>query len=127
MSFQSWYNSKPAWFRGGIRGIIVCLVLAVFYVTLYNALLTMFFPDGMLPMYSLILPIATGHFFIFGSHFVAEGYVAPLFSCVAENAACFERVEGITLLFAEDLILGIYFAIGALIGRYAKKRKKRLP
>lgn len=123
MSFQSWFNSKPAWFRGGIGGVVVCLLLAVFYLTVYNALLKMVFPDGMLPAYSLFLPIATGHFFIFVSHFIAEGYVAPLFGCVAENAACFERVEWITLLFAAALLLGIYFAIGALIGRYTRKRE----
>lgn len=122
MGIQSWYKNKP-WFRGGIIGILVCVILAVFYITMYNALLIRFFPDGMLPAYSLLLPIATGHFFIFMSHFISEGYVAPLVGCVAENAACFERVEWITLLFAAALLLGIYFAIGALIGRYTGKRE----
>ncbi len=121
MGIQSWYKNKP-WFRGGIIGILVCVIWTVFYVTVYNALLVQFFPDGILPMYSLILPIATGHFFIFGSHFVAEGYVAPLFDCVKDS--CFMTTDWITLIGMGILLLLIYFGIGAGIGQYLQKKKK---
>ena len=124
MALQSWYKNKPAWFRGGIIGILVCVILAVFYITIYNALLIRFFHDGMLPAYSLFLPIATGHFFVFGAHFVAEGYVAPIVGCVSGD--CFTRADWMTLMGAGIVLLLLYFGIGSLIGWFVQKRRKKI-
>lgn len=124
MALHSWFKSKPLWLRGGIIGILVCLVLAVFYMTVYNALLIQFFPDGQLPTYSLILPMITGHFFVLGAHFVAEGYVAPVVGCVSGD--CFNRVDWMTLIGTGILLLLLYFGIGSLIGGFMQKKKKKI-
>ncbi len=121
MGIGSWYQKKPAWQKGGIVGIVVCILLAVFYITVYNALLVRFFPDGMLPLSSLILPLVTGHFFVFASHFISEGYVAPFVGCIGDS--CFKALDWITLVGMGILLLAIYFVLGAAVGEYIKKRK----
>lgn len=124
MALHSWFKHQPLWLQGGIIGILVCVLLVVFYITVYNAFLVQSFPDGMLPWYSLFLPIATGHFFIFVSHFIAEGYVAPVLGCV--NGNCFSWAEGITFIGSGIMLLLLYFGIGAGIGWFIQKRKKKI-
>lgn len=124
MALHSWFKHKPLWLQGGIIGILVCVLLAVFYITLYNAFLIQFFPDGVLPTYSLILPLVTGHFFVMMSHFMAEGYVAPVSGCVSGD--CFNLADWITLAGMGILLLLLYFGIGAGIGWFIQKRKKKV-
>lgn len=124
MALHFWFKHKPLWLQGGIIGILVCALLTVFYMTVYNAFLIRFFPDGMLPMYSLILPIFTGHFFVFGAHFVAEGYVAPVLKCVSGD--CFNRAEWMALIGTGIILLLLYFGIGSAIGWFVQKRKKKI-
>ena len=105
-----------------MTGIAVCLFLFVFYITVYSAFLIRFLPDGQLPIYGLILPMITGHFFVLMSHFVAEGYVAPVFGCV--SGECFNMVELVTFVGTAFILLLWYFGVGVLIGWYVGKRKK---
>ena len=70
------------------------------------------------------VPIATGHFFVFGAHFVAEGYVAPIVGCVSGD--CFTRADWMTLMGTGIVLLLLYFGIGSLIGWYVQKRRKKI-
>ncbi len=124
MALHSWFKHKPLWLQAGIIGILVCVLLAVFYITVYYALLIQFFPDGQLPAYSLFLPIATGHLFVLGAPLVAKGYVAPMIGCMSED--CFNRVDWITLIGTAILLLLLYFGIGAGMGWFIDKRKKKV-
>ena len=124
MALISWFKHKSLWLQGGIIGILVCVLLAVFYITIYNAFFIQFFPEGQLPMYSLLLPIATGHFFVFAAHFVAEGYMVPLLGCVSED--CFARAEWVTFVGTGIILLLLYFGVGSLIGWFVEKRKKNV-
>jgi len=123
MALQSWFKHKPLYLQGGIIGILVCILLAVFYMTIYNAFLIQFFPDGQLPGYSLLLPVATGHFFVFAAHFVAEGYIVPVVGCVSDD--CFARADWITFAITAIILLLLYFGIGATVGWFVQKMKKK--
>ncbi len=124
LTMSSWFKSKPLWVQGGLIGVLTCFLLAVFYVTFYNLLLNSLYPDGMLPVRSLFLPIATGHFFVWGAPFVAKGYVAPMVGCMSGD--CFDRVDWITLIGTAILLLLLYFGIGAGMGWFIEKRKKKV-
>ncbi|HLC70814.1 MAG TPA: hypothetical protein VJI32_02340 [Candidatus Nanoarchaeia archaeon] len=123
MAFVSWFKRKPLWLRAGMVGIAVCLLFFVFYITIYNALLIGFFPDGMLPTYSLILPMVTGHFFVFAAHFVAEGYVVPLLGCMSDD--CFNQADWITFVVTAIVLLLVYFLAGTGVGYLYQKRFSR--
>ena len=124
MALISWFKRKPLWLSAGMAGMAVCVLLFVFYITVYNALLIGFFPDGMLPGYSLILPMVTGHFFVLMSHFVAEGYVVPLLGCVSDD--CFTNADWMTFIITAVVLLVVYFGIGSLIGWYMDRRKRTI-
>lgn len=71
---QSWpkifeMENMPYWLKGGIAGLLVCVVLFLFYVFLYFPLFT---DDttGTISNKALVLPMITGQGFLILSHFI---------------------------------------------------------
>ena len=107
MTLRKWFAHKPAWLRGGIVGVIVCILLFVFYVTVYFKVIDYVYRDGLFPNTALLLPFATGHLFPLFSHFVFEG----------------TSVEETFSFWGMSIVLtAIYFSIGAGIGWWRGKK-----
>ncbi|QQR84212.1 hypothetical protein IPJ72_03435 [Candidatus Peregrinibacteria bacterium] len=60
---------KKRWLYGGMRAVVICIVLGIFYLTIYFPAIKALSKDG-LPNGSMILPTITGHAFPLLSHFV---------------------------------------------------------
>jgi hypothetical protein len=88
VNFKNWLKKRPAWLRGGIYGILVCLVLFVFYLLIYMPVLNSIY-GGSLPDYSLTLPTLTGHTFVFLSHFAIEGSSLTQAFCPPVKEQCY--------------------------------------
>jgi len=65
---KKWFSRRKTWVKGGILAGTVNIVLYIFYLTIYLPIVGHFFrempPDGV-----WILPMITGHFFVFMSGF----------------------------------------------------------
>lgn len=69
MNIKPWFKSKRLWLRGGILGVIICLILLPFNLFVYFPLIVSSY-DGMIPSWALIPPMITGHAFPLLSHFI---------------------------------------------------------
>lgn len=130
--------NTPLWVRWGFRGVVVFFLLLLFYLFLYTQWIPWVHPEtyaqGQNPYPYDLLILATGHGFLFFSHFLIEGSPLPDIFCssngdiidagedVSENGNCFNRVEQIGMLIIFVLLLGIYFSIGALLGKWYERR-----
>lgn len=129
----------PLWVRWGGRGVVVFFLLLLFYLFLYTQWIPWVHPEiyaqGQSPPFYDLLALATGHGFLLFSHFIIEGSPLSNIFCssngdvigagedVSESGDCFNRVEIIGTLIIFVLLLGIYFAIGALLGKWYEKKK----
>ena len=92
---------KP-WLSYGIKGMVICLLLFLFYGSIYYPLIKEYVAvDGAVPESYELLPAITGHFFPFMTHFIVEGSsLIPLFckttekNCVQWTAKEFAREQG---------------------------------
>jgi hypothetical protein len=139
------FNKKPQWFRGGIVGVCICILLFVFYVGIYFPLVDMLtncnentlssYCQGP-PAWTNAVPMMTGHFFPIYSHFIIEGSSVTKMFCEYTEINCVEwtinqgcvtseygptetcrsAVEWTGFIGMTLLLLAIYFAIGAGIG-----------
>ncbi len=123
--------NTPLWVRWGFRGVVVFFLLLLFYLFLYTQWIPWVHPEiyaqGQNPYPYDFLVLATGHGFLLFSHFLIEGSPLPNLFCNSDLDAsgdCFVRVEQIGTLVIFIFLLGIYFAIGALLGKWYEKKKK---
>lgn len=75
MNLKKWFLSKKLWLRGGIIGIIVCVVLFLFYVFVYFPVIDKVYAEdvatyGGTPAWTTSIPMVTGHLFLLFSGFV---------------------------------------------------------
>ena len=144
--------SKPS-LKGGIIGIIICLILFLFNLYIYFPLVTN--DEGVISQRALIFPFVTGQAFPMLSIFIvpyglfcefteptcvlwSAGYSYPdcipwemegTQGCCQEQvmqptAACDKISDGIGFFGLTVLLFIAYFLIGALMGKYVGKRKK---
>lgn len=110
MNIKKWFSSKNYKTKGGIIGVITCILLFIFYFTIYIKILSTLFLDGMIPNSTLLLPTITGHLFL---PFVVYAFdTAPIFVQI---------IVGVTYIM---LLTGIYFLVGFIIGWLVQKNKK---
>ncbi len=154
MSFKDHFFSKKLWIRGGIIGVIVCLILSIFNLFVYFPIIDSVF-GGMIPNWALVLPIVTGHAFPILSHFIVPyGWFCKFTesTCTSWNidstpgaipwtndgtaGYCIERTMSPTSscenlsemvgFWGLVLLLFIaYFAIGAIVGFVIQKKRAK--
>lgn len=115
----------PPWLRGGVKGIVVFVLLSLVYLSLYSWLLDVVYPDGMIPNYAFYPLFMTGHGFLILLHFnpfpdwfwtfinCEEGFTNVLSRCS----------EGTLALGILIVLLVLYFMTGAVIAHYWSKNK----
>ncbi len=151
---KSFQALKP-WLRGGLRGIVVCIALGLFYVGIYFPLAALFKVGDV----ALLLPLLiTGHFFVVMSQWIIphglfcakqehlclqwstyetpgsipwpnpEGGVAGYCSdlITTPTGSCGALSDALGFFTLALLLLLIYFALGAAIAQYIH-RKKAIP
>ncbi len=89
---KHWFKSIPAWLKGGIIGVIVCIILFFFYILAYFPLTEKMYAEqintsGSVPDWTWQVTIYTGHGFLFLSHFILEGWNVDSF-CPATELTC---------------------------------------
>lgn len=114
MNIKQWFLKRSLWLRGGITGVIVCVVLSLFYLFVYFPVIDKIYANdivkyGGTPNWTLTLPMYTGHFFSFFSSFILEG----------------TRLEVVAGWGITILLFLIYFFIGAIISILIQKIKVR--
>lgn len=119
MNIKQWFLKGSPWLKGGIIGVIVCVVFFLFYLFIYFPVIDKIYANdiakyGGTPGWTLVLPTYTGHFFSLFSGFMLEG--------VGLGSAGLEIVG---VVASTILLFLIYFFIGAVIGILAKKIKSR--
>lgn len=153
LNLRSIIKSKPP-LRGGIIGIIVCLILFLFNLYVYFPLVTD--AEGVISSWALVPPLITGQLFPMFSIFIvpyglfcefteptcvrwSAGYSYPdcipwemegVQGCCQEQvmqptAVCDKLSDQIGFIGLSVLLFLGYFLVGALIGKYVWKRKSR--
>lgn len=80
MDLKKIFQSKPAWLKGGLKGIIICIILFLFYIVAYFPVIDYVYAEevanyGGTPAWTTALPMYTGHFFpLFSSFVVPYGF-----------------------------------------------------
>ena len=69
MRLKQCWEKMPYWLKGGMIGVVICILLFLFYVMAYFPLLTDT-SSGMMSNSALFLPMVTGHAFPILSHFI---------------------------------------------------------
>ncbi len=69
VNIQKCFNSQKVWLRGGIFGVIICVVLFLFNLFVYFPIIENVY-GGVVPGWALIPPTVTGHTFPILSHFI---------------------------------------------------------
>lgn len=120
-AIKRWFLGKPYWLRGGFIGIAFYLLLYFSFfilIGIYRDVLVL----GQLPLWNIINAFLNG-FYLFTYYVPLKLY--ELFGC---NFKIPEQCPGVTALAVIVQWInpiGIYFLIGALIGKIIEKRKKR--
>ncbi len=154
MRLKQWFLSRKLWLRGGIMGVVVCLVLGLFNLFIYFPIIDRIY-EGMLPNWTLIPPMITGHAFPILSQFMVPYgwhciFTEPICTnwsadsapgaipwtmdgnagyCIQQTmtptASC-ENLSAIVGFFGLTLLLFVaYFAIGAIIGLIIQKKRAK--
>ncbi len=141
--------SKP-YLRGGIIGIIICLILFLFNLYVYFPLVTN--AEGVVSSWALVPPLITGQLFPMLSIFIvpyglfteptcvlwSAEYSYPdcipwetegVQGCCQEQvmqptAACDKLSDQIGFIGLSVLLFLAYFLVGALMGKYVGKMRK---
>jgi len=154
MRLRQWFLSKRLWLRGGIIGVIVCLVLGLFNLFFYFPVINIVY-GGMLPNWVLIPPMITGHAFPILSFFIIPygwlcKFTEPICTywsaesvpgaipwinegaagyCIEQamtpTSSCADISEIVGFLGLTLLLLVAYFAIGAIVGLIIQKKKAK--
>ena len=154
MRLKQWFLSKKLWLRGGIIGIIVCLVLGLFNLFVYFPIINRVY-EGMIPNWALLPPMITGHVFPFFSHFMipygwlckftevtctswsvesapgaipwtTEGQVGYCIQqTMTPTSSCADLSEIIGFFGLIILLFVAYFLIGTTIGLIIQKKKAK--
>ena len=152
--------TKRLWLRGGFIGVAVCIVLFLFYIFAYFPTLERIYADdiassGGTPGWTMVAPLATGHFFPFLSIFIVPygflcDFTEPIctnWSLMSEPGAvpwtmegqagyciqqtmtptdsCANLSDAVGFWGLNALLLATYFGIGAGIGWFVQKRKAK--
>ena len=153
MNIKKWFLSKTLWLRGGIFGVIICIILFLFNTFVYFPLIDNIY-GGNLPQWALIFPMLSGHLFpLFSGFIVPYGFLCKFtvpictsWSAFRESGsvpwrletgesgycavqtmtptnACANLSEMIGFWGLAILLLAAYFILGAIIGRVIEKRR----
>ena len=92
MNLKNWFLGQKLWLRGGIIGVIVCLILFMFYYAVFSLLFKIYGEgEQNLPISGVIttMSVVTGHMFVFFSHdVVPTGLI-----CKATEPVCADWVS----------------------------------
>jgi hypothetical protein len=154
MRLKQWFLSKKLWLRGGIIGIIVCLVLGLFNLFVYFPIINRVY-EGMIPNWVLLPPTITGHAFPIFSHFMipygwlckftevtctswsvesAPGAIPWITEgqagyCIQQTmtptSSCADLSEIVGFFGLVILLFVAYFLIGTTIGLIIQKKKAK--
>jgi len=154
MRLKQWFLSKKIWLRGGIIGVIVCLVLGLFNLFIYFPIINSVY-GGIIPNWVLIPPMITGHTFPMLSHFIIPyGWLCKFSETIctgwsAESApgaipwtmegqagyciqqtmtptsSCADLSEMVGFFGLILLLFVMYFVIGAIVGLIIQKKKAK--
>jgi len=154
MPLKKWFLSKKLWLRGGIIGVIICLVLGLFNLFVYFPMINSVY-RGMIPNWALIPPMITGHAFPILSHFIVPygwlcKFTEPICTswsmesasgsvqwtmegqagyCIQQTmtptSACADLSEMVGFWGLVLLLFSAYFAVGAVIGLIIQKKKAK--
>ena len=154
MNVKKWFKSQKFRLRGGIFGVIICVVLLLFNLLVYFPIIANVY-GGMIPGWALIPPMITGHAFPILSHFIIPyGWLCKFTELICTSwsvesapGAIPWKVEGTAGYCIEQtmtptsscadfseivgfwgitiLLLVAYFMLGAIIGKVIEKRKKK--
>lgn len=81
MDPRKWFFSKKPWLRGGIIGVIVCILLFLFYTFMYLPAINKIYAEEIAeydgtPSWTTDVMLVTGHFFpIFSGFIVPYGFL----------------------------------------------------
>lgn len=123
MRLKQWFFPKKLWLRGGIIGVIVCLVLGLFNLFIYFPIINNIYA-GMIPSWAFIPPMITGQAFPLLSYYIVPyGWLCKFTTTPTSSCANISEMFGFLGLI---LILFVaYFTIGAIIGLRIQKRKAK--
>jgi len=154
MRLKQRFFPKKLWLRGGIIGVIVCLVLGLFNLFIYFPIINSIYA-GMIPSWAFIPPMITGQAFpLLSSYIVPYGWLCkftePICTywsvestpgavpwtmegnagyCIEQTmtptSSCANISEMLGFLGLILILFVIYFAIGAIIGLRIQKRKAK--
>jgi len=107
MRLKQWFLSRKLWLRGGIIGVIVCIVLFLFYIFIYFPAIDKIYAEdieayGGTPAWTTNVPLVTGHLFpLFSGFIVPYGFlceftepICTLWSAVNEPGGVPWTMEG---------------------------------
>lgn len=153
MRLKNWFISKKLWLRGGIIGVIVCLVLGLFNLFIYFPIVNKV-NGGMIPNWALLPPMITGQAFPILSHFIipygwlckfsevtctfwsvksAPGAIPWTMEgqagyCIEQTmiptSSCANLSETVGFFGLILILFVAYFFIGAIIGMFIQKKKR---
>ncbi|MDP3639982.1 MAG: hypothetical protein Q8R53_02145 [Nanoarchaeota archaeon] len=91
MDLKKWFLSKRFWLRGGIIGVIVCIVLFLFYIFVYSSSINKIYAEdiaayGGTPAWTTTVPLVTGHFFpLFSGFIIPYGFLCEFAVPICTN------------------------------------------
>ena len=78
------FQSKPAWLQGGIKGVIICVLLFLCYLLVYYPIIGFTYTNEETPAWVDKPPMYTGHFFP-----LVSGFIVPYgFLCEFTEPGC---------------------------------------
>ncbi len=121
---------------GGLIGIMICLLLFVFYMFVYFPYLQKD-SDQSLLSYQFSLPAITGHLYPMMSHFLVEGAnftsdICPNVDTVCNiwtlesgciestpvpDANCIDKLDQVISLILTGILIACYFVVGFALGK----------
>lgn len=146
---KKWF--KTIWLKGGIIGLFVCLVLSLIYLFVYFPIIEKFYGDAIPQWALIAPMISGHAFPLFSIFFVPYGLFCRFTETICtswsvdnsgggvpwtletgEKGYCLNQImtptnfcgeisEAIGFWGLVVILFGLYFLIGALIGRYFKK------
>jgi len=95
MNINKWFFSKKLWLQGGIIGVIICIALFIFNILIYFPVINSIYEDN-IPQFTLILPMATGHFFpIFSDFIVPYGFLCEFTVPICTSWSAFQEMGSV--------------------------------
>lgn len=89
MNLRNWFQFKKQWLQGGLKGIVVCIILFLFYIAVYFPIINNIYAEdiaayGGTPAWTTTLPTITGHIIP-----IFSGFIVPYgFLCMFSETIC---------------------------------------